>query len=97
VNDTPLSTAAKSETVRILLVEDDDGSALLIQTSLARWRYGVFEIRRVGDLASAVRAVAQGGIDLVLLDLGLPDSQGLDPMSACMRGRVGYPSLCSVD
>jgi PAS domain S-box-containing protein len=64
--------------IEILLVEDDDGCALLLQTILTRWRYGGFNIRRAGTLSEAIQAVAQGGFDLVLLDLGLPDSWGLD-------------------
>ncbi len=78
MNNTPAGEPAKSETARILLVEDDDGVALLLQTMLSRWRYGAFTIRRSASLAAALREVAQGGIDLVLLDLGLPDSQGFE-------------------
>lgn len=68
----------QSDTIRVLLVEDDDGVALLLQKMLSGWRYGAFNNRRAGNLAAALRDVAQGEIDLVLLDLGLPDSRGLD-------------------
>jgi len=67
----------RAEAVRILLVEDDDGNALLLQTMLSRERPGAFDIRRADSLSAALQAVAQEGMDVVLLDLGLPDSRGL--------------------
>jgi len=78
VSDAARNENAKPEVVRILLVEDDDGSARVLQTVLSYWRYGVFEIRRVGSLSAALQEAARGGMDLVLLDLGLPDSLGLE-------------------
>jgi len=68
----------KYDGVGLLLVEDDDCSALLIQKMLSCWKYGSLEIRRTDRLSLAIEELRQGGIDLVLLDLGLPDSQGLD-------------------
>jgi PAS domain S-box-containing protein len=69
---------AKAGPIRILLVEDDDACARLMQNLLTRWRYDAFSIRRADCLAAALREAEQGGIDLVLLDLGLPDSRDLD-------------------
>lgn len=85
--------AAQSRIVRILLVEDDDGSALLLQTVLTHWLYGVFNIRRAENLSAAVRAVAQGEIDIILLDLGLPDSQGLDTFLRMRESAAGVPII----
>jgi PAS domain S-box-containing protein len=78
VSDAPTTANPTPGIVRILLVEDDEGSARLLEIMLARWRYGAFDTRRAGSLSAAFREVAQGGIDIVLLDLGLPDSQGFD-------------------
>jgi len=63
---------------RILLVEDNPGDARLIREMLAEAGYGDFEIEAVPRLAPGLARLARGGIDAVLLDLGLPDSQGLE-------------------
>ncbi len=78
MSDTPTIEREQSGGIRILLVEDDDGCALLLKTVLTRWRYGAFTIRRAETLASAVLMVAEGGVDIILLDLGLPDSHGVN-------------------
>jgi len=67
--------AADREQLRILLVEDDDGDALLIEELLDEAGAGV-EVRRARLLADARKLAS--GVECVLLDLGLPDSRGLD-------------------
>ncbi|MFZ4394571.1 MAG: ATP-binding protein [Kiritimatiellia bacterium] len=78
MNDVPAIVKLNPEPVRILVVEDDDGSARLLQIVLTHWPSVAYTLRRVADLAAAIREVNQGETDLVLLDLGLPDSQGID-------------------
>jgi two-component system sensor histidine kinase UhpB len=62
----------------ILLVEDNPGDARLIQEMLAEAGGQGFAVEWVSRLAEGLARLDRGGIDLVLLDLGLPDSQGLD-------------------
>lgn len=59
----------------IVLVEDDDGDALLARELLSEASAQV-TLRQAGSLAQAKPLLADA--DCVLLDLGLPDSQGLD-------------------
>jgi len=89
----------KTGPVSILLVEDDAACALLIQNLLTQWRRDAFSIRRADCLAAALREVVQGGIDLVLLDLGLPDSRGLDTFvrMQAAAGRVPIIVLSGLD
>ena len=68
--------AGKSTT--ILLVEDNPGDARLVREMLAEAGGGSFAVDWVSSLSEALEHLARGGIGLVLLDLGLPDSQGLD-------------------
>lgn len=65
---------------RILVVEDDDGIAVPLMRTLDREGYVV---ERVADGAAALER-ATDEIDLVVLDLGLPDMDGLD---VCRRLR----------
>jgi serine phosphatase RsbU (regulator of sigma subunit) len=66
--------AADAEQVRILLIEDDDGDAFLVEELLREAAAGV-EIKRARLLADARKLIPDA--TCVLLDLGLPDSQGL--------------------
>ncbi|MHB1262789.1 MAG: response regulator [Thermoplasmatota archaeon] len=69
--------------MRVLHIEDDAGEARLLQETLkgvplsARWE-GV----RAETLQKGLALVKRGGFDAVLLDLGLPDSQGLPTLRA---------------
>ncbi|MCL4500684.1 MAG: PAS domain S-box protein [Deltaproteobacteria bacterium] len=64
--------------IRILLVEDNPGDARLIREMLAEVEGASFEIDWVSQLSTGLEKLGRSEIDLVLLDLGLPDSRGLD-------------------
>nr|WP_275669443.1 response regulator transcription factor [Nocardioides albidus] len=68
--------------VRLLIVEDDDAIAAPLLRALQREEY---DVDRVAAGLPAIERVAAGGVDLVLLDLGLPDLDGLD---VCRRLRA---------
>ena len=68
----------KSNTTRILLVEDNPGDARLIREMLAEAEGASFGINSVPTTLSGAGEAGPGRIDLVLLDLGLPESRGLD-------------------
>ena len=63
---------------RILLVEDDPDDVWVMRGLLGdRWD-GPFELIHVEMLAAGLQHCARGNIDVVLLDLTLPDSNGLE-------------------
>lgn len=66
----------------VLVVEDDEGIALPLVRTLEREGYAV---ARVADGLTAVDRAARGDIDLIILDLGLPDIDGLE---VCRRVRA---------
>lgn len=66
---------------QLLLVEDDDQIAAPLVRALEREDYTV---DRAATGGAALERIAAGGVDLVLLDLGLPDLDGLD---VCRRAR----------
>ncbi|MEV6239597.1 SpoIIE family protein phosphatase [Lentzea sp. NPDC051838] len=72
----------RTKTVRVLLVEDDDGDALLVEALLEEAR-APFVLSRARTLAEAERMLSDA--ECVLLDLGLPDSQGLDGLHRLLK------------
>ncbi|MEU4446859.1 response regulator transcription factor [Actinosynnema sp. NPDC050801] len=68
--------------MRILVVEDDDRVARGLLTAL---RHAGYEVHRVATAAAALTAPPA---DVVLLDLGLPDGDGLDVLRE-LRHRTG--------
>ncbi len=62
----------------VLLVEDNPGDARLLRYVLAEGAGDQFALEHVELLATALARLARGGISLVLLDLTLPDSMGLE-------------------
>jgi serine phosphatase RsbU (regulator of sigma subunit) len=76
--------AADAEQIRVLLVEDDDGDAFLVE-ELLREAGGGVEVQRARLLADARKPIRDAAC--VLLDLGLPDSQGLDGLRWLLRER----------
>ena len=76
--------------MRVLLVEDDDSLGEGIRTALRRAAYAVDWLR---DGASALSAIRDGGIDLVVLDLGLPRLDGIEVIRAARRAGANVPIL----
>ncbi len=70
--------AAPVRTYRVLLVEDNRGDARLVREMLAEVPGLAFDLECTDRLSAALARLAQGGVDVVLLDLSLPDSRGLD-------------------
>jgi two-component system KDP operon response regulator KdpE len=74
---------------KILVVDDEPTIRTLLRSTLARADYAVVE---AASAKEAVASVAIDKPDLVLLDLGLPDRDGLE-MIAAMRGAAGTPVI----
>lgn len=65
------------DALRLLLIEADPDDAALVAAKLTALG-GTYTIEHHDSLASALPRLQEEEFDLVLLDLGLPDSQGLD-------------------
>ena len=65
---------------QLLLIEDNRGDAGLIQEMLRDTHGASLACDWAGSLSEGLERLAQGGIDLVLLDLELPDSHGLETL-----------------
>ncbi len=63
---------------KVLLIEDNRIEARQTQHWLSWDKKSLFDVECVGLLQAGLERLAQGGIDIVLLDLNLPDSRGLE-------------------
>jgi PAS domain S-box-containing protein len=77
-----------TDTLRVLLVEDDDVDAEATARQLRRMD-STFTVVREQCLEDACARLETSRVDLILLDLGLPDSQGLETLDR-MRACAGY-------
>lgn len=67
----------KDKTTIVLLIEDDPADAKLIQEALAAEIDSPFRVEWVTLLSAALERLSKEGVDVVMLDLTLPDAQGI--------------------
>jgi len=77
--------------IRILLVEDNPGDARLIRELLREVDGKRFELEQTDRLQAACERLRGAPADIVLLDLALPDSQGLATFERLHREVPGQP------
>lgn len=63
--------------MRVLLIEDNEDDVYLIREILADRKEARFDVESVDRLDQGLKHLVEGRIDIVLLDLSLPDSHGL--------------------
>jgi len=78
---------------RILLVEDNPGDARLLREALKEVASYQFDLEHVERLSQALECLRAEHFDVVLLDLSLPDSQGLDNLATVRDTAPGVPIL----
>jgi PAS domain S-box-containing protein len=83
------AACAPGETVRVLLVEDDPQEIDAI-LSLLRQSKQQFEVKPVLSLRAGLARLERGGIDVVLLDISLPDREAPEIFSAV---RAAFPTV----
>jgi PAS domain S-box-containing protein len=76
--------------IKILLVEDNPADANLIKEMLADATTVRFDITHVMRLDKAERSLAGKSFDVIILDLSLPDGQGLDTF---VQTRIAAPGI----
>jgi len=84
---------APLEDLCVLLVEDSPTDALLIREALADVMEFAPSVVHTPELSGAISCLHAGHFDVVLLDLGLPDSQGLDTFRALHLHKPDAPVL----
>jgi signal transduction histidine kinase len=77
----------------ILLIEDNPGDARLVRETLNERGLYYAELMHVGCMGEAEKYLADHVVDIILLDLGLPDVRGL---KAVRRARAAAPGATLV-
>jgi response regulator of citrate/malate metabolism len=80
-------TSTAQVRIDVLLIEDNPGDARLVRELLNDTAPGMFHLDTSGSVSEAKEVLAAGRRDVVLLDLTLPDSTGLDTfrkIAACI-------------
>lgn len=73
------------DNIRLLLVEDNLGDVDLVKQYIRQSEILSFELNHATRLGEALKQVADHHFDVVLLDLSLPDGQGIDQIVPCMQ------------
>jgi len=64
--------------IKILLIEDNPGDAYLVEEHLEEFANFSYEFKNVGTLNEAFSVLNKQPFDVILLDLELPDSYGIN-------------------
>jgi sigma-B regulation protein RsbU (phosphoserine phosphatase) len=68
----------ETKTIKILLIEDNPDDVHFLRMALRKATGITFQVEPFKNLATGMARLEQGGIDLILLDLTLPESAGLE-------------------
>jgi len=81
----------------ILLIEDNPGDVRLIREMFNEQGLQNVELRHVECMEEAERCLAPRAVDIILLDLGLPDVQGLEAVQRARAAALGVPLVVLSD
>ena len=82
-----------ADETRILLIEDDAGDAALVREMLSRPDRQPIRLAHEQTLADGLYRLEQHRFHLLLLDIGLPDSQGLDTFKRLQKAVPDIPVI----
>lgn len=78
---------------RILLIEDNPGDARLVEMMLAESVAPTFDLTHVVRIADAWEPVRSGAVDCALVDVSLPDADGLEGVEQLRDGAPELPII----
>lgn len=81
-----------TDRIKILFIEDDDHMCEIVRSLLQQAQNG-FELECCPTLKGGMLRLSDGGVDCVLLDLGLPDSQGMASLTALLTHFPWMPAI----
>ena len=81
------------EKVTILIIEDNPADARLIKEALDETIGVVFELKYAEMLSDGLKKISKNTFDIILLDLGLPDSSGLETITIVNKKNMDIPLI----
>jgi len=81
-----------NDSIRVLLIEDNPGDARLIQEMLKE-AGSRFDFKWADRLSTGLERLVEEVFDVLLLDLGLPDSQGIDTFTRAHAQAAQIPII----
>jgi len=90
---TSISNRLPSETIRVLLIEDNPGYTEVIRLMLDKIQSSRFELVCAKRLSEGLHHLGQNCMDIILLDLKLPDSQGIETFDTVYAQAKGLPII----
>src|SRR5271168_779297 len=88
-----MNASPAKKTLTVLLVEDNPEFAALVQQWLALRTEIDFVLNWTDTLQAGLNRLKNGPVDVILLDLGLPDSSGLDTFIKTKQHAAGVPVI----
>lgn len=83
----------KNSTIRLVLVEDNPGDVQLIKEMLHELKGMQFDIRIAARLSTGLVLLSENNCDTILLDLELPDSQGIETFTKTHAAAPNIPII----
>jgi DNA-binding response OmpR family regulator len=85
------------ENIKILLIEDNSGDAYLIEDHLEEFADFSYELKRVGTLNEGLNILKGQPFDVILLDIVLPDSDGVNTFFRIHNQNSSIPIILLIE
>ena len=86
----------ETDKIKVLLIEDNPGDARLIQLMLEEESNITFSVEVAETLSNALERLNSASFNVIMSDLGLPDSKGIDTFFKLYSAESIYPLPISV-
>jgi diguanylate cyclase (GGDEF)-like protein len=81
----------RNQTINILLIEDNPGDAKLVEVMLKQPKETSFRLHLAGTLANALELINEDEFQVAILDMNLPDGNGVENISAIRTHTLDLP------
>jgi PAS domain S-box-containing protein len=83
----------ETKTINMLLIEDDPDDVQFLRRTLHKTSGVRFQVETAKNLEESLARLTQGGLDVILLDLTLPESSGMDTFKAIKAQAHNVPII----